>query len=603
MVIFMKIQERLAALRRVMVQQGIDIYYIPTNDFHGSEYLADYFKCREYMSGFSGSAGDLVVTKEEAGLWTDGRYFIQAENQLAGSGISLYKMSEPSVPKLLDFVKERLQKGDRIGFDGRVVSALFARGLKKIAQKAGASVVNNIDLVGEIWEGRPELPVHPAYSLDVEYAGVCRSRKLEQVYRWLKDRHVDMLVITALDDIAWLLNIRGGDIHCSPVVMGYLVVRSGQCILFARGKAFSTQLREELAKDGVTLREYDEIYGYLAGLQEGGSAALDLRIVNDRLIQSFPKDIKIINMANPTKLAKAVKNPVEIDGERAAHIKDGVALVRFICWLKKNIREMPLTEITAARKLESFRSSMQDYVGPSFEPIAAYGPHGAIVHYSASEETDVCLRPEGFLLLDTGGHYLQGTTDVTRTILLGDTATQEQKMYYTAVLQGNLRLAAAKFRAGCSGVALDILARQPLWEMGCDYSHGTGHGVGCLLNVHEGPNAIRYRIVSQPDGNIPLQPGMVTSDEPGIYLEGKFGIRLESLLLCVQKERNDFGEFLGFETLTMVPFEREAIAVEMLTQQDKKLLNSYHARVYDALSPYLEDEEAAWLMDACAGIE
>lgn len=599
----MTVKERLAALRRVMAQRGIDIYYIPTNDFHGSEYIADYFKCREYMSGFSGSAGDLVVTKREAGLWTDGRYFIQAEHQLAGSGITLYKMSEPGVPKLPGFIEKRLQQGDKIGFDGRVVSALFARGLKKIAQKAGASVVNNIDLVGEIWKGRPELPVHPAYSLGVEYAGICRSQKLKQVYRWLEDKHVDMLVITALDDIAWLLNIRGRDIHCSPVVMGYLVIRSGRCILFTRQKAFSGKLCDELAGDGVILRDYDEIYKCLARMKGRGSVALDLRIVNDRLVQSFPKGVKIVNVANPTKLAKAVKNQVEIDGEREAHVKDGVALVRFIYWLKKNIQEMPLTEITAARKLESFRSNMQDYIGPSFDPIAAYGPHGAIVHYSASKETDARLRPEGFLLLDTGGHYLQGTTDVTRTILLGDTATQEQKMYYTAVLQGNLRLAAAKFRAGCSGVALDILARQPLWDMGCDYSHGTGHGVGCLLNVHEGPNAIRYRIVSQPDGNIPLEPGMVTSDEPGIYLEGKFGIRLESLLLCVQKEENDFGEFLGFETLTMAPFEREAIAVEMLTQQDKKLLNSYHARVYDTLSPYLDDEEAAWLMNACAGID
>ena len=362
-------------------------------------------------------------------------------------------------------------------------------------------------------------------------------------------------------------------------------------------------MRQELARDSVILREYDDVYDYLAGVKEGSRVAMDMYVANYRLASVVPESAKIIGVINPVKMMKAVKNPAEISGERIAHIKDGVALTRFIYWLKQNIQKMPLTERMVAAQLEAFRGSGGDYLGPSFDPIAAYGPHGAIVHYSATEETDARLLAEGFLLLDTGGHYLQGTTDVTRTILLGQKATEEEKKYYTAVLCGNLRLAAAKFKKGCSGVALDILARQPLWDMGCDFNHGTGHGVGCLLNVHEGPNAIRYRILAQPDGNVEMQPGMITSDEPGVYLEGKFGIRLENLILCVEKEKNAFGEFLGFETLTMAPFDRDAIAPEQMTEQDKKLLNAYHEKVYETISPYLDRNEAEWLMDVCAPID
>lgn len=599
----MKVTEKIAVLRNLMQQDGIDYYYIPTNDFHGSEYVADYFKCREYMSGFTGSAGSLLVSATEAGLWTDGRYFLQAEAQLAGSGITLYRMGEPGVPKIFEYIAQHIQPGQCLGFDGRMVDAFYALQLKKIVESKGARLVTEFDLVGAVWYNRPWLEAKPAYSLSTQYTGVERGEKLDAICKWLDTRKADMLVITSLDDIAWALNIRGEDIHCCPVVLSYLVIKPLERILFANKSAFSTRLRQELARDSVLLREYDEIYDYLAVVPAGSRVVMDMHVANYQLVNSVPQNSKIVNAVCPTKMMKAVKNPAEIAGEKIAHIKDGVALVRFMYWLKQNIQKIPLTERLAAAQLEAFRGSVGDYMGPSFDPIAAYGPHGAIVHYSATEETDARILTEGFLLLDTGGHYLQGTTDVTRTILLGQEATPEEKKYYTAVLCGNLRLAAAKFKKGCSGVALDILARQPLWDMGCDFNHGTGHGVGCLLNVHEGPNAIRYRIVAQPDGNVELQPGMITSDEPGVYLEGKFGIRLENLLLCVEKEQNEFGQFLGFEALTLAPFERDAIDPSQMTQQDKQLLNEYHEKVYDTISPYLDRNEAEWLMDACAPID
>lgn len=599
----MKVTEKIAVLRNLMQQDGIDYYYIPTNDFHGSEYVADYFKCREYMSGFTGSAGSLLVSATEAGLWTDGRYFLQAEAQLAGSGITLYRMGEPGVPIIFEYIAQHIQPGQCLGFDGRMVDAFYALQLKKIVESKGARLVTEFDLVGAVWYNRPWLEAKPAYSLSTQYTGVERGEKLDAICKWLDTRKADMLVITSLDDIAWALNIRGEDIHCCPVVLSYLVIKPLERILFANKSAFSTRLRQELARDSVLLREYDEIYDYLAAVPAGSRVVMDMHVANYQLVNSVPQNSKIVNAVCPTKMMKAVKNPAEIAGEKIAHIKDGVALVRFMYWLKQNIQKIPLTERLAAAQLEAFRGSVGDYMGPSFDPIAAYGPHGAIVHYSATEETDARILTEGFLLLDTGGHYLQGTTDVTRTILLGQEATPEEKKYYTAVLCGNLRLAAAKFKKGCSGVALDILARQPLWDMGCDFNHGTGHGVGCLLNVHEGPNAIRYRIVAQPDGNVELQPGMITSDEPGVYLEGKFGIRLENLLLCVEKEQNEFGQFLGFEALTLAPFERDAIDPSQMTQQDKLLLNEYHEKVYDTISPYLDRNEAEWLMDACAPID
>lgn len=618
----MTVVQRLTALREKMKEQGIDIYYVPTNDFHGSEYIDDYFKCREYLSGFTGSAGTLVVLAEEAGLWTDGRYFLQAEQQLAGTGITLYRMQEEGVPSVPEFLQEKLSPGQCLGFDGRLVSSAYALRLAELAEGEQVKINSTVDLVGEIWADRPAPTVNPAYSLTSEYTGKARKEKLGQVWEWMEEQEVDALVLPSLDEIAWLLNVRGSDIHCSPVVSSYLMLMPARQEVFwyVREGAVGEELERELQEDNVLLRDYDGIYADLKNMQRTGRdekdseaildsnavmetcVALDTRVASSALADAIPSEVELVDISSPVYSMKAIKNPVEISNERIAHIRDGVALVRFIYWLKQNMATLPLTELRVAQKLEELRRQGKHYMGPSFDPIVACGPHGAIVHYSVTPETDAPLTLGEFVLLDTGGHYLEGTTDVTRTVLLGEEATPEQKKYYTAVLQGNLSLAAAKFKYGCCGVNLDHLARAPLWEMGCDYNHGTGHGVGYFLNVHEGPNAIRSRILQPLEENAVLEEGMITSNEPGVYLTGRFGIRLENLIVCEKREQTEFGQFMGFDTLTMVPFEREAIAPEQMTEREIILLNDYHQRVYETISPYLDTQEAEWLWDVCAPI-
>lgn len=593
----MAIADRLKALREQMKKAGVTAYYIPTSDFHGSEYVGNHFKAREYISGFTGSAGIVVVTENEAGLWTDGRYFLQAEEQLAGSGITLYRHGQEGVPTIHQYLNDHLSSGQVLGCDGRTVTAVWAEEKRKYF-----SLRCDLDLVGEIWKSRPKRSAEPATLLDVKYAGVSREEKMKQLRRWIKEKKADLYVLTSLDDIAWLLNIRGNDIPCNPVVLSYLVVSQEEAVLFAAQEAFSDEVSAALAEVGVRLMDYEKITAYLRSVSVDQRVVLDKTVVNQAIVGSIPENVTVFDEINPTVLWKAVKNPIEIQNEREAHIRDGVAVTRFIYWLKESVDKLPLTELRAAKKLEEFRRQTKGYLGPSFDPIAGYGPHGAIVHYSADEKSDAALLPENFLLLDTGGQYLQGTTDVTRTVFLGEKATQEQKKYYTAVLRGNLNLCGAKFREGCSGVALDYLARQPLWEMGCDYNHGTGHGVGYLLNVHESPNAFRYRILEQPGENAVLQEGMITSDEPGIYLEGKYGIRLENLILCVKREKTEFGQFMGFEPLTFVPFERKAIDPEQMSEREKMLLNNYHSQVFETLSPYLSRQEKDWLQDECAPV-
>lgn len=655
----MVVSERLAAFREAMKKYGLDAFYVPTNDYHHSEYVDDFFKCREYLSGFTGSAGTLVVTLEEAGLWTDGRYFLQAERQLADTGITLYRMGESGTPDVLHFLESRLSEGKRLGMDGKVVSAAYARQLQAMAKKKGALVESSIDLPGEVWMDRPPIHIQPTYSLPIETVGEGRAEKLSRLDDWMKEKGIDLFVLTSLDDIAWLLNIRGDDIHCSPVFMSYLVVSSEKRMLYARESAFSDELKQDLNNDRVILKKYDEVYHDLSHEREGIQIAMDLRVVNYALLESVPGRSKILDVINPTQAWKAKKNSREIAGERAAHIKDGVALTRFLYWLDQRVEHMKsaesvdlpgnskpesenskpengnsepesskpengkpepesskpensnsgnskpensMSEISLSRKLEEFRAEMEGYLGPSFDPIAAYGEHGAIVHYSATEETDAVLAPGTFLLLDTGAHYTDGTTDVTRTIFLGNNINQEQKKHYTAVLRGNLRLAAAKFRQGCTGVTLDGLARGPLWEIGCDYQHGTGHGVGHLLNVHEGPNNISYHISRQRGGNAAIEVGMITSNEPGVYLEGRYGIRLENLILCVEDEETEFGKFNRFETLTMAPFDRKAIDTKWMTAEEVDWLNEYHETVFRTISPYLKSEEREWLRKACEKI-
>lgn len=589
-------REELCRLRGRMQEESVDAYLIMTDDFHGSEYVGDYFKSREYISGFTGSAGTLLVRKDCAGLWTDGRYFLQAETQLAGSGITLFRSGQPGVPDLEDYLAEQLADGQTLGFDGRCVMAGYARKLRERLEQKGVRIRNDLDLVGDIWPDRPALSKEPVWPLAERYAGIGVKDKLAEVRQILHKKKADWFLLASLEDICWLLNVRGNDVACTPVVLSYLMMSRDQVFWYVQRKAVPEPVQADLQEAGVVLREYGQIYEDVSRLPGGVRLLCDENHVNDALISRIAPDVVVVDGENPTLLLKAVKNPVEVANEKAAHIKDGIAVTRFIYWLKTRVGREEITEMNAASRLEMFRREQEDYLEPSFYPILAYGPHGAIVHYSADETSDVPLEPEGFLLADTGGHYMEGTTDITRTIALGP-LTEEQKEMYTTVLKAHIRLADAVFLQGAAGVSLDVLARTPLWERGLDYNHGTGHGVGYLLSVHEGPNSFRFRPSAVRGGDHVMKEGMITSDEPGIYLEGKFGVRLENLLVCAAKQTNSYGTFLGFEPLTMVPFDRDAILWDALSEKELRWLAAYHQKVYESLAPHLLEEERQWLRE------
>ena len=592
----MTIKQKLNALRILMKEKKIDAYLVPTDDFHGSEYVGDYFKCRKYITGFTGSAGTAIITQDMAGLWTDGRYFIQAADQLRDTTIELFKSSEPGVPTVHQFLNDKLEEGMCLGFDGRTVSAREAEELQELLQEKHITFSVNDDLIGEIWEDRPVLSCEPVMELDVRWTGKSRADKIAEIREQMKAKEADTFILTSLDDIAWLLNIRGNDIHCCPVVLSYLVMMENELRLYANAAAFSEEIRSNLEADGVKIYPYDDVYSYVQTISSDKKVLLSRANVNSRLVSNIPSEVTILDEPNLTLLPKAVKNKTEMENERIAHIKDGIAVTKFIHWLKKNVTRTTITELSAAEKLYQFRSKQEHFLGDSFDPIIAYGTHAAIVHYSAIEATDIPLEARGMVLADTGGHYLEGTTDITRTIVLGPVTAKEKK-FFTAVLRGNLNLAAAKFKYGCTGLNLDYLARGPLWELGEDYNHGTGHGVGYLLNVHEGPNSFRWK--NLPGNPAPvLEEGMITSDEPGYYLENEFGIRHENLVLCKKAEKTSFGQFMCFEPLTMVPFDLEGINPEEMTERERKLLNDYHQKVYTTISPYLDEEEKEWLKQA-----
>ena len=579
-----------------MKEKKIDAYLVPTDDFHGSEYVGDYFKCRKYITGFTGSAGTAIITQDMAGLWTDGRYFIQAADQLRDTTIELFKSGEPGVPTVHQFLNDKLQEGMCLGFDGRTVSAREAEELQELLQEKHITFSVNDDLIGEIWEDRPVLSCEPVMELDIRWTGKSRADKIAEIREQMKAKEADTFILTSLDDIAWLLNIRGNDIHCCPVVLSYLVMMENELRLYANAAAFSEEIRSNLEADGVKIYPYDDVYSYVQSISSDKKVLLSRANVNSRLVSNIPSEVTILDEPNLTLLPKAVKNETEMENERIAHIKDGVAVTKFIHWLKKNVTRTNITELSTAEKLYQFRSEQEHFLGESFDPIIAYGTHAAIVHYSATEATDIPLEARGMVLADTGGHYLEGTTDITRTIVLGPVTAKEKK-FFTAVLRGNLNLAAAKFKYGCTGLNLDYLARGPLWELGEDYNHGTGHGVGYLLNVHEGPNSFRWK--NLPGNPAPvLEEGMITSDEPGHYLENEFGIRHENLVLCKKAEKTSFGQFMCFEPLTMVPFDLEGINPEEMTERERKLLNDYHQKVYTTISPYLDEEEKEWLKQA-----
>ena len=589
---------RIEALRGKMREKGIDAFLIVTDDYHSSEYVGDYFKCREYMSGFTGSAGSLVVMADEAALWTDGRYFLQARDQLEGTGIVLMKMGEKDVPGIPEYLKDRLADHACLAYDGRTINTAFAKKLQRILSGKKIVFSEGEDLVGELWEDRPAFPAGRVWNLDERYTGMSCGDKLAAVREEMKKAGADYHLLASLDDIAWLYNIRGEDVDYTPVALAYSIIDMEKACLYISQEAVSGEAADRLSRDGVCIRPYLKVYDDIKELPAGKVLMYDDRKVNISLAHGIPAGVTCLDKPNPSTLLKARKNLVEMDHIRHAHIMDGVAVTRLIFWLKKEMnKDTPaeITELDVCRKLEELRREGEGYLGQSFAPISAYGEHGAIIHYDPSEGTDALLQPESFLLLDTGGQYYEGTTDITRTISLGP-VTQEQRRYYTAVLRGNLNLAVAHFRHGCTGLNLDYLAREPLWELGLDYKHGTGHGVGFLLSVHEGPNGIRLKESDGSRGCV-FEEGMLTSDEPGLYLEGRYGIRLENLMLCRKAEKTEYGQFMRFETVTMVPFDRDSIDPELMSERELVRLNVYHTRVYESISPYLSSEERRWLAE------
>ena len=588
------IPERLTALREEMKRRSIDIYVVPTADFHESEYVGEHFKARKFITGFTGSAGTAVITLKEAGLWTDGRYFVQAEKQLEGSTVTLYRMAEEGVPAVEEFVKDKLPQGGCIGFDGRTVNGAWGEKFAAIAEEKGGSLSVGEDLINLIWTDRPELSRAPLFILEEKYSGKSTAEKIKDVRAKMAEKGADVHILTSLCDIAWLLNIRGGDIQSVPVVLSYLVLTKDQCIWFLQEEVVDDAIRAYLNENHIETRPYDDIYTYVPDIPESAVVLMNKSGVNYRICNELNKNIQVINKPNPTELMKAVKNPVEVDNTRLAHVKDGVAVTKFMYWLKTNIGKIPMTEISASDYLEARRREQENFIDLSFTTISAYGANAAMMHYSATPESNTGLKPEGFLLVDSGGHYYEGTTDITRTFVLGP-ISDEMKQHFTAVCRSNMKLANAKFLYGACGLNLDILARGPLWDMGIDYKCGTGHGVGYILNVHEGPNGFRWKIVPERHDSGVLEEGMITTDEPGVYLEGKYGIRTENELVCRKAEKNEYGQFMEFENITYAPIDLDGIDPEQMSPREKQMLNDYHKKVYEVLSPYMTEEENEWL--------
>ena len=593
-------RKELLRLRERMQAERIDAWLIMTDDFHGSEYVGDYFKCRCFMTGFTGSAGTLVVTLDDAALWVDGRYFVQAEKQLKGSTVRMMKMGEEGVPSLEEFILAAVPEGGAAGFDGRVVDSAFGRKLERLLAGKKASIKDQEDLVDLVWKDRPAMSAQPVWILKEEYAGRSAEDKLAWLRDTMKKEGAGVHLLTLLDDIVWLLNIRGDDVRCNPVVLSYFAITNDQAFLFINPETLNQEVRDYLNDLKVEIRPYNEVYDYVKSLNNQ-KILLESGCVNYAMLRSIDSSNEIIDQMNPETLAKAVKNPVEIENMKKAHIKDGVAMTRFIYWLKKNIGKILMDEISVEKKLDGLRMETEGNLGLSFDTISAYGANAAMCHYSATEESNTPLQAKGFYLVDSGGQYYEGTTDITRTIALGP-LTQEEKEHYTLVLMSMLRLGAVKFPYGARGMTLDYAARQVMWDRGINFNHGTGHGVGYLLNVHERPVGIRWKMVPERMDSCVMEPGMVTSDEPGIYIEGSHGIRTENLMLCVKREKNEFGQFLGFEYLTYVPIDLDGVEKSLMTEKDVELLNQYHQEVYEKISPYLNDEEKEWLKEATRAI-
>ena len=589
------INNRIAALRAHIAQEQIQAFIIPSTDPHLSEYVAPHWQSREWISGFTGSAGTVVVTAKDAGLWTDSRYFLQAARQLEGTCITLYKEMLPETPNIPEFLSAHLQEGDCVGIDGKMFSAEEVEHLQKELKKSGIRIKSIADPIQLLWTDRPAMPLAPAFVYDTKYAGMSFTEKLPAVRQAMEAAGADSLLLSALDEIAWLLNIRGNDVHCNPVVVSYLLIEKDKVNYFVQPQKVTPELTEYFNINGISVHPYEEIGDYLNSFN-AHSILMNPAKTNYAIYSAIRPGCLIINGASPVALLKAIRNKQEIAGIHAAMQRDGVALVKFLKWLDEAVPAGKETEISVDKKLHTFRAAQPLYMGESFDTIAGYKEHGAIVHYEATPETDVTLKSEGFLLLDSGAQYLDGTTDITRTIALGP-LTEEEKTDYTLILKGHIALAMAVFPEGTRGAQLDVLARMPIWKERMNYLHGTGHGVGHFLNVHEGPQSIRMN-----ENPVALQPGMVTSNEPGVYKAGSHGIRTENLVLTVPAGEGMFGKYLKFETLTLCPICRKGIIKELLTAEEIGWLNDYHRTVYEKLSPDLNNDEREWLKEACKAV-
>ena len=592
------IPERIAALREAMKQHKIDAYIIPTSDPHMSEYPADCWKYREWISGFTGSAGTVIITADKAGLWTDSRYFLQASTQLEGTGIELFKMMLPETPTIPEFLTHELKEGQTVGLNGETYSLADARSLEKALAEKEIKLNTNASLIDPIWKERPAIPEAPMFEMPIELSGKSTEDKLIDINKMLHKAGADCTILSALDEVAWTFNIRGTDVAYNPVVISYAFVSEKESVLFVNPKKIPAEIAEHLKKEGVTLADYGMLATFLSRLPEQTRVFIDSKRTNVAIYNALPKSSILIEGTSPANHLKSIKNETEIKGFRNAVLKDGIAMTKFYFWLEKMLKAgEKVTELSAAAKLTALRSEQPQYVMDSFASISSYGPHGAVVHYSPTPETDTELKTDSLYLLDSGVQYLDGTTDITRTIALCDEPSEQMKKDFTRALKGTIGIAKCKFPAGIRGCLIDAFARKALWDAGINYLHGTCHGIGHCLNVHEGPQSIRME-----ENPVILEPGMVMSDEPAMYRPGEYGIRTENMILIREDSETEFGKFLGFETLTLCYIDTKLVIPSMLSVREHAWLNKYHQMVYDLVSPHLTEEEKAWLKEKTAEI-
>lgn len=592
----MMIAERINGMKEILKKAGVDFYLVPTADFHNSEYVNDYFKVREFLSGFTGSNGTLVISQKETGLWTDGRYFVQAEKELKGSGIVLYRMAEEGVPTIEEYLNKYVEKGQTVGFDGRVVDAAFGRKLEKILSDRSVTFAYDTDLADSLWTERPDMPASHLWVVPEEQCGRTVAQKLADVRAAMEKEHASHLMLAKLDDIMWLYNVRANDVECNPVALAYTFISENAAVVFVQAKALTKEAKAHFDKYGVQVRDYTEIVDFLEHYELQGKVMCACNDMNYLLFKVLEKRGTILDRENPTAILKAIKNSVELENLRKYYLLDSVVLTKFLFWMKKNAGKQPMDEYSAAMKLDKMRSEIEGFLDLSFPTISAFKENAAMMHYSATKEDKKDIDTDGFYLVDSGGQYIGGTTDVTRTIAFGN-VTDEMKKHFSKVASGMLRLADTKFLYGCTGKNVDIMAREPLWECYMDYKCGTGHGIGYILNVHEGPQNIRWRFNPGVTEAV-LEEGMIVSDEPGVYIEGSHGIRTENILEIVKETKNGDGQFMGFRHLTFVPIDLDAIDTQYMEPSDIRKLNAYHAEVYKRLEPFFEGDEKEMLKKA-----